>query len=248
MADAIVHSYAGRNLWEVGRDSIQRVIPEGYLMSRLNPYVPTLGVAYDTYYTKDGAYVGNTRGGAVRVNPDGTPFDWSVLEKRTVFVRSIPYPQNDTKRYEVLQPMRDNYEAYKAGTTTAGFLDYEVQALRNLATDYYRELELNANALGVELKAASTADTNGVLMTTFGTSAGPIGAIVSATGWLIQALSGKKKLTKELQTTLEKAQKDLTEISAIYNVYAPKTQNKWLLPALAIGGGILLALKKRSGK
>lgn len=248
MIDTIVHSYEGRYAWEVGREVITRVVPSDYNLSRINPNVPALSVQYQTWYTKDGAYVGNVRGGAIRYGADGKPINPEEygLVLKTVNLRTIPYPQGDPKRYDPLQPMRDNYEAYKSGGTSDGFLTYEIQSLLNLARDYYAELEANANALGIELKAATQADTIGVLMSTFGSKAGAIGALVSAAGWIVQALSGKGKLTEELKTTMEKAQKDLAEISAIYNVYVPaKNSSIWVVSALAIGAAVIIKKRKK---
>lgn len=247
MTDAIIHSYAGRYQWEVGREVIDRVVPANAAMSKLNPYVPSLGTAYETYYTKDGAYVGNPRGGATRVvlGPDGKPlpFDWNSLEKRTVYVRNIAYDFNDPKRYNALQPMRDNYNEWKSGKTIDNFLSYEIASLQNLAVDYYNQFAETAQVLGEDVKRASIVDGIGVLLTTVGTSTSTtgIGAVVAGVGWLTQLLSGKKKLSKELQSTLEQGQKDLAEISKIFNEYTAKekTSNYLLYLGLAALGVIV---------
>lgn len=239
--NSVIHTYAGRFAWDRGTDFQAYEVPAGYVMSKNNPFVSSLYVDYQTYYTKDGVYVGNTRGGATRVDANGNPInpaDYN-LELRTVKVRIIPYPENNAKRYDPLQPMRDNFTEYNAGRTTAGFVDQEVKALENLGFDYYKELEANALALGAELKGATTVDTIGVLLTTFGSSAGPLGAIVSATGWLVQSLSGKKRLTKEFQELAAKGQKDLAEINTVYAVYKPATDGS---NALILGGVIAVGL------
>lgn len=234
--NSVIHSYAGRYGWDRGTDFNPYAVPANYVMSKNNAFVPSLNVDYQTWYTKGGDYVGNTRGGATRVEVDPVtgkakpinPADYG-LELRTVKVRIVPYPTNDAKRYDPLQPMRDNFTEYKAGKTTAGFVSHEIKALENLGFDYYKELEANAVALGAELKGATTADTIGVLLATFGSSAGPFGAIVTATGWLVQSLSGKKKLTKEFQELAAKGQKDLAEINTIYSVYKPKESDNTLI-------------------
>lgn len=254
--NSIIHSYSGRYLWDKGLDANPYQVPANYLMSKTNGFVPSLNVDYQTWYTKDGVYVGNTRGGATRVeidskNPNGpgipiNPNDYN-LELRTVKVRIIPYPINDPKRYDALQPMRDNYAEYKAGKTTAGFVEHEIKALENLGFDYYKELEANAVALGAELKGATTADTIGVLLATFGSSAGTFGAIVSGVGWLVQSLSGKKRLTKEFQELAAKGQKDLAEINSIYTVYNPpvKSNSTLLFGVLAAMGAVIYYKRKK---
>lgn len=229
--NSVIHTYAGRFEWDKGTDFQAYQVPANYVMSKNNPFVPALYTDYQTYFTKDGTYVGNTRGGATRVNQKGIPInpeDYG-LELRTVKVRIVPYPKNDPKTFDPLQPMRDNYAEYQAGKTTSGFVEREVTALENLAFDYYKELEANALALGAELKTASVVDSVGVLMATFGASAGGIGAIVSGVGWLVQSLSGKKRLTKEFQALVEKGQKDLGEIKALYAVYKPATESNFLI-------------------
>lgn len=258
--NSIIHSYAGKYEWDrVDRGGQQRnePIPLSYEMSKRNPYFPYDTIEIETWYTKDGGYVGNTRGGATRVEIDPVtgkekpinPADYG-LELRRVQVKTRRYPPKKTDdirvQYDPLQPMRDNYAEYKAGRTTTGFIAYEIKALENLGLDYYKELEANALALGAELKGATTVDTVGVLLATFGSGAGPFGAIVSATGWLVQSLSGKKKLTKEFQDLAAKGQKDLAEINAIYAIYKPVQKNNLLIfTVLAAIVGLIIYKKKK---
>ena len=161
-------------------------------------------------------------------------------------IRDSPYAKDSAKSYDPLQPMRDNYGEYQAGRTTAGFVAHEITALENLAFDYYKELEANALALGAELKTATTVDSIGVLMATFGAAAGGIGAIVSGVGWLVQSVSGKKRLTKEFQALVEKGQKDLAEIKALYAVYKPASESNFLLFLLLGLFGFIVYKRKKN--